>query len=120
MRALALVPALAALALLAGCGDDDTGPSTSTPATPDGGVTAAAVSIKGFAFNPAGTTVKVGQKVTWTNDDSAAHNVVAEGDAFASDSLSQGDTFEYTPDTAGVYGYVCTFHSLMKGTLKVE
>lgn len=120
MRALALAPALAALAFLAGCGGDDTGPSTSTPATPDGGVAAAAVSIKGFAFNPADTTVRVGQKVTWTNEDSAEHNVVAEGDAFRSQDLNQGDTFEYTPDTAGVYGYVCTYHPQMKGTLKVE
>jgi plastocyanin len=108
---------------LAGCGDDDssdTGASTSTPATPSGGVAATTVDIKGFAFNPAETRVKVGQKVTWTNDDSAEHNVIADDGTFKSEDLEQGDTFEYTADKAGTFSYVCTYHPQMKATLTVE
>lgn len=123
MRALlAVVTTLALFA--AGCGGDDDSSSSpepaSTPATPAGGVAADAVDIKGFAFDPADATVKVGQKVTWTNEDSAAHNVVADDGAFESETLEQGDTFEYTADAAGSFAYVCTFHPNMKATLTVE
>jgi plastocyanin len=123
MKKIALAAA-ATLALgLAACGDDDSsdsGSSSSTPATPSGGVAATAVEIKGFAFNPADTTVKVGQKVTWTNEDSAEHNVIADDGAFKSEDLEQGDTFEYTADKAGTFSYVCTYHPQMKATLTVE
>ena len=104
----------------AGCGSDDEGDSTSTPATPSGGVAANAVEIKGFAFNPADATVKVGQKITWTNNDSAEHNVVADDGTFKSPDLEQGDTYEFTPKKAGTFSYVCTYHSQMKATLTVE
>jgi plastocyanin len=123
MKKIALAAA-ATLALgLAACGDDDSsdsGSSSSTPATPSGGVAATAVEIKGFAFNPADTTVKVGQKVTWTNEDSAEHNVIADDGTFKSEDLEQGDTFEYTADKAGTFSYVCTSHPQMKATLTVE
>jgi plastocyanin len=123
MKKIALAAA-ATLALgLAACGDDDSsdsGSSSSTPATPSGGVAATAVEIKGFAFNPADTTVKVGQKVTWTNEDSAEHNVIADDGTFKSEDLEQGDTFEYTADKAGTFSYVCTYHPQMKATLTVE
>ena len=117
----ALLAATATLALFAaGCGDDDESGSTSTPATPSGGVAANAVDIKGFAFNPADATVKVGQKITWTNSDSAEHNVVADDGTFKSEDLEQGDTFEYTAKKAGTFSYVCTYHPQMKATLTVQ
>ena len=118
----ALLAAGAALALLAGCGDDtDTSAqTTSTPATPSGGVAATAVDIKGYAFDPRDVTVKVGQKVSWTNEDSAEHNVVAEDGTFESEDLEQGDTFEYTTEKAGRFSYVCTYHPQMKATLTVR
>ena len=115
-----LAPALAALALLAGCGDDDTGPATSTPATPEGGVAATTVEIASFAFAPNETNVRIGQKVEWVNEDSAAHNVVENDGAFESETLEQGDTFAYTTEKAGTFNYICTFHPQMKATLIVE
>jgi len=78
-----------------------------------------AVPIKGFAFNPADLTVKKGTKITWTNEDSAAHNVTAGDDTFKSKTLNQGDTFTWTADKAGQWDYVCTFHSNMKGHITV-
>ncbi|MCW2990328.1 MAG: copper-binding protein [Solirubrobacterales bacterium] len=127
MRALLAISASLVL-FAAGCGSssDSTSSSasspdtTSTPATPSGGVSASAVDIKGFAFNPAATTVKVGQKVTWTNEDSTTHNVVADDGSFKSGDLGQGAKFSFTPKKAGTFSYVCTFHSNMKATLTVQ
>lgn len=122
MRALLAITTTLAL-FAAGCGDDDEDTAT-TPAPPAaGGVAspgAAAVDIKGFAFDPTDTTVKVGQTVTWTNSDSAVHDVVADDDMFKSEDLEQGDTFEYTADQAGTFSYICSYHPQMKATLTVE
>jgi plastocyanin len=91
--------------------------ATSTPAasTPSSG--AQAITIKNFAFNPVTTTVKVGQKVTWTNQDSTAHNVT--GGPMTSPTLDQGKSYSFTPKKAGTISYVCTIHPNMKATLKV-
>jgi plastocyanin len=121
---------IAALALgAAGCGGDNKDSSSSSgggygssaaPAKKPAAAAVSAIGIKGFAFDPADATVKVGQKITWKNDDSVSHNVVAKsGETFESKTLAQGDTFAYTPTKAGTISYVCTFHPQMKATLTV-
>lgn len=127
---LALSAATLALAA-AGCGSNDKsssgsssgssssgsssgGGSSSSGAAQSGNV---AVTIKGFAFNPDNLTVKKGTKITWTNQDSAPHNVV--GGELKSTTLNQGDSYTYTADKAGTISYVCTFHANMKATLTV-
>ncbi len=124
MRAPLALPVLIAALAVAGCGSSggdkgSSSPAASTPATPSGGVSANAVEIKDFAYNPDPVTVKVGQKITWTNADSVAHNVVADDGSFKSATLNQGDTYSFTPKKAGTFAYVCTFHAQMKGTLTV-
>jgi plastocyanin len=125
---------LACLALglvVAGCGgdDDDDGggggaATTEQPADGGGGGGGgggAEVTMEGIAFKPAEVTVAVGDTVTWTNNDSAGHDVT--GDDFKSGDpggIAQGDTFEHTFDQAGTFDYVCTVHPGMEGTVKVE
>jgi plastocyanin len=127
----------AALALsLAACGDDkndSSSPAAAKPApaateTTDaaGGSDSSAagavvnVSMKDIKFVPDKVTAKVGQKIHWTNDDAPAHNVTAtDGADFASDTLNQGDTFDYTPTKAGVIKYVCTIHPGQNGQIRV-
>ena len=46
-------------------------PTTPAPKTPT--ASNVSISIKNFAFSPSTITVKVGTKVTWTNNDSVAH-----------------------------------------------
>ena len=116
MRWLALLLACMALGLVvAGCGDDD------DDGGGGGGGGGSSVTMEGTAFNPAEITVKAGDTVTWTNEDSIGHDVT--GDDFKSGDaggLGNGDTFEHTFDQAGTFDYVCTVHPGMEGTVTVE
>lgn len=122
----------AALALaFSACGDDDksddsattTPPPAAQTSTPSGSTDTSGevkVGMKDIKFVPEDITVKVGQKIVWTNDDAVVHNVTAtDGATFESDSLSQGDTFDYTPTKAGKIAYVCTIHQGQNGTITV-
>jgi len=133
--------ACTALALALGaCGKDgesetgrdagDDGATVTTNPTPEAGTStqseAAAsndivtISMKDIQFVPREAETKVGQKVTWTNDDTAPHNVTAkEGADFASETMNKGDTFDYTPTQAGTIDYVCTIHPGQDGKLIV-
>jgi plastocyanin len=126
--ALALLASL--LLALAGCGSsDDKGgggsSSSSSSSSSSGGGGAASASaedtIKNFAFDPDPVTVKAGGTVTWTNQDSAAHNVVFDDKSVKSiQNLNNGQSGKVTFDKAGTYKYVCTYHSGMNGTVTVQ
>jgi plastocyanin len=138
-RWLALLLACMALGLVvAGCGDDDDdgggGGDAATTEQPaesggggdddgggSGGGGGAEVSMEGIAFNPSEVSVGVGDTVTWTNNESVAHDVTA--DSFSSGEpggMMSGDTFEHTFEEAGTFDYVCTVHPGMEGTVTVE
>ena len=112
-----LVP-LALTVAIAGCGSSsDNSKPTPAPAAPGGG---AAIEMQGIKFSPANATVKVGQKVTWTNKDSVDHNVIADsGASFKSSEFGQGETYSFTPTKAGTIKYECTLHPGMRGVLTV-
>lgn len=85
-------------------------------------IPANAVEIKDFAFGPSKITVKKGTKVTWTNQDSAKHDVKPdqESDAFkGSELLAKGESYEFTFNTVGTYSYHCSPHPYMKATVEV-
>ena len=115
--------ALALALAVAGCGggDDngsDGGSGTTTQSSSAGG--GVEVKLQNIQFSPKETTVKVGQKVTWVNDDSTDHDVTADSGAdFKSDTFGNGGTFDFTPDKAGTIRYECTIHPGMTGTLTV-
>jgi plastocyanin len=78
-------------------------------------------SIEGFAFAPQDLTVKVGQKITWTNDDSAPHTVTATSGAdFDSGTMAQGATYSWKATKAGTIEYFCAIHPSMVGTITVK
>jgi plastocyanin len=120
--ALCAVVALAA----AGCGGSNSsstssgsssGASTAAASSSGGGVT---IKMQNIAFDPKAVTVKVGQKVTWTNEDTVDHNVTSQsGETIKSDNFGKGSTFSFTPKTAGTIKYVCTIHPGMTATLTV-
>lgn len=80
------------------------------------------VEIKDFAFNPATITVKKGTKVTWTNQDTAKHDVTPDkesNDFKGSELLAKGEKYEFIFNKTGTYTYHCTPHPHMKGTVIV-
>lgn len=80
------------------------------------------VIIHDFAFSPAKITVKKGTTVTWTNDDTAKHDIAPDNpsDEFKkSNLLAKGETYSVTFDTVGTYTYHCTPHPFMKGSVEV-
>jgi len=77
------------------------------------------IQMKGFAFSPKELTVKVGTKVTWTNMDSAGHDVKAADGSWGSDTLNKNQSFSKVFEKEGTFSYVCTFHAGMTGTIIV-
>lgn len=79
------------------------------------------VVIANFAYSPAELTIKVGESVTFTNQDSAPHTATArERDVLQTGRLDQGESITITFDTPGTYEYFCEFHPNMSGTIIVE
>jgi len=114
-----------AVLLVTACGGGTGGaygttPTTASTPTTSGGGGGAQVVMKNLAFDPATVTIKVGESVTWTNQDSTNHTVTADNGEFNSDQLANGATFSFKFDKAGTYAYHCSIHPSMKATVVVE
>lgn len=77
------------------------------------------VKIENFAFTPPALTVKVGDTVTFENDDDIPHLVVANDASFRSKALDTGDSYAFTFTKAGDYAYYCGLHPHMQGKITV-
>ncbi len=78
------------------------------------------VTIDATRFEPAVLTVTAGDIVVWINKDIIPHTATSQTGLFDSGSLVQGQSFRYTPQQAGEFAYLCTFHPTMKATLRVK
>jgi plastocyanin len=116
-------------AFVAGCGGDDnkdsatTLPVGSTPATTGAPAKAGAVTVvmQNNLFSPEKITVKVGQQIHWTNNDSYPHNVTAttKDAGLQSKNINGGGTFDFTAKKPGTINYICTIHSGQKGSIRI-
>jgi len=79
-----------------------------------------AVHIGNFTFKDPVVTVKRGTTVTWTNDDDIPHTVVSKDGIFKSKVLDTGTQFSFTFAKAGQFGYFCSLHPRMTGTIIVK
>jgi plastocyanin len=126
-----VVVAVGILGSVAWARDDSTRavePSTTSVATPPDGSTSAPtggagsqeIGIKDFSFAPASVSINVGDSVTWTNGDSAAHSIQSGDHTFDSpDKIDEANSFSFTFTAAGTFAYICGIHQYMKGTVVV-
>lgn len=70
-----------------------------------------------FTFDPSTLTVRRGDTVRATNQDSTAHTFT--GSTWDSGDLSKGESYSWRFTTAGSFDFVCTRHPSMKGTVTV-
>lgn len=93
---------------------NSTGPGTPAPGDQ-------AISIKDFSFQRASLSIKVGDSVTWTNDDGASHSIQSGDRTFDSpDKITTAESFSFTFANAGTFTYICGIHPYMTGTVEVE
>jgi plastocyanin len=69
------------------------------------------------SFSPNPVEIKVGETVTWVNEDSARHIVSSTDGTFDSGMMGKGQSFSYTFDRAGEYQYFCEPHPNLVGTV---
>ena len=95
-------------------------PATATSSIPSNSTVVKIVANAGSnSYNPIPVEVKVGETVTWINDDSVIHTATSTDGTFDSGIMRKGESFSYTFDTAGEYPYYCTLHPNMVGTVVV-
>src|SRR5437763_12528938 len=81
---------------------------------------AVSVQIANFTFKSQVVTVKAGTTVTWSNADDIPHTVTSTSGLFKSKVLDSGDKFSFTFAKAGQFGYFCSLHPRMTGTIVVK
>lgn len=97
---------------------------TATPTTTPTGTQPPVVNVD-WTISSVGIEIDAvpGQKVKWTNTDSAPHTVTSNDngkkESFNSGNMDPGDTFEHTFTTAGSFGFFCEYHPEMTGTVVV-
>jgi plastocyanin len=79
------------------------------------------VSIKGFQFQPKVVSAPMGGAVRWANNDAVRHTTTSKiiGAVGWNSSLNPRASFQKTLTASGTYGYVCTIHFGMSGTVAV-
>lgn len=111
-----LVAATLVVVVISG-GDGD---PASTPSPPSEVVKVDRIVIRDFKFVPATAEVKVGTKLTFVNEDTAAHTATSTDDeTFDTNILNKADEKAVTVSTPGTVAYICSLHAFMKGTIKV-
>ncbi len=112
--------------LIAACG----GSGYSAPTAPSGGgsgggtanVTITIVGMNGNqSFSPNPGSLKAGQTVAWKNNDSITHTATSDSGAFDTGAIPPGGTSSpITMPAAGTFGYHCSIHPSMTGSLSVQ
>lgn len=108
MKSLVKLIGVFLLLVFVACSDDENG----DPAANE-------VGMSPTSFIPAQLTIRAGETVVWNNTDSMLHTVTSN-DGLFNENVQPGASFSYTFATAGTYGYVCTLHPGMNGTIIVE
>ena len=77
------------------------------------------ISITGFEFKPKVLMLNIGDRVTWTNNDIAKHNISLNRDtAPLSEDLAKGEQFSML--ITSPLAYLCGLHPPMTGRILIE
>lgn len=125
--ALTLTMAASACSSSGDASDNSTSPPAATAnesTDPAGSATAQpnTVEISASRFDTLELSVKVGDTVTFVNNDGYDHTVTSKDDApvaFDSGKFGQGETFEVEFTEPGTYNYFCQIHPTMRATVIV-
>lgn len=119
LRIAFVVTALALAVYAVGCKSSSKNPVIPPPAAD---VTINIVGDAGASsFSPNPDSVLVGQTVSWHNNDTLTHHIVADNASFDAGVVVAGATT--TPkqmNTTGSFPYHCSIHPTMVGTLVVH
>jgi plastocyanin len=120
---------------LAGCSAHAETP-TAVPATATAAPTGPVINLSSLMFHPTTITVKVGDTITWRNDEAITHTVTSgrfvgidkttglrssqqPDGTFNAKLAGKGKTFGFTFTKPGTYTYYCDIHQGMNATIKV-
>jgi plastocyanin len=79
------------------------------------------VDISRYTFYPTSKIIKVGDSVTWINNDNTAHTVTSDsGGELGSNVLQPGQSYTHTFNSAGDFYYHCNIHNFMRGLIIVS
>ena len=79
------------------------------------------VEIKDFSFKTDPIQTKVGDTITWTNDDTTPHSAALDNGSCPTDTIQPGNSGSLQFTLAGTYPYHCAIHpTQMKGTIVVS
>jgi len=135
MRRLTALPALVAILTLAACSSTASTPASSTPASapaagspaagsaaaasggtacataPAGSTAAVNATIKDFKFAPQPIQAKVGDVITWTNQDGATpHSATLDDGTCDTKPIAGGASASLVFSAPGTYKYHCSVH----------
>ena len=77
------------------------------------------VRITSSGFSPTSVTIKTGDAVKWTNNDTKSHQVVANNGTFASPVLAPGRSYTHRFEAAGTFRYHDALHPSLTGRVIV-
>jgi len=87
------------------------------------GATVHQINIFDFGFNPTSKTITEGDTVRWTNTGPSTHTSTSDQgslDPWNSGNLSTNQSYQRQFNVVGIFGYHCTPHSFMTGTIEVD
>jgi plastocyanin len=116
-----LAVALGGVLIFSACGGAEAEGDKSAKGKEADAAAGTAVGIANFLYEPQEVQVAPGTKLTWTNKDTAPHNVqdLSDLNIPISKDLAEGEKFSITYEKPGSYPYVCGLHTWMTGTVKV-
>jgi plastocyanin len=99
-------------------GGDDSWEAVTTPVAFDD--REVRVEIRNNQYLPRDIIVRAGATVTWDNLDGVPHTATERHEAWETGLLSKGEMGAISFPEIGAYGYFCTVHPWMRGTISVR